>query len=103
MLPAEFLDDSSSEDEDGDDADGTAAAKSSLPKKRKVAAVERQLTRLDRGPRDQQVGTTVFSVAAKKQDGRLAPKAKYGAKARKEALLRRNRAAVQPRAGFFRQ
>lgn len=97
LLPAEFLTDSESDD----DEDGAAdAALRSKPKRRKVAAVERSLTRLDKGPRDATIGSTVYRVA-KKVDERMAPKAKQYSKSTKELLLKRNRAPVKPRGGFL--
>lgn len=73
------------------------------PKRRKVATVERKLTRLDRAPRDERVGSTVYRVA-KKTDERLAPKSKKQTKNIKTLLLKRNRApAVKPRSGFFKK
>lgn len=96
LLPAEFLTDSSS-DEDEDDAGQTG---SSRPKKRSVSAVERRLSRQDRGPRDERLGSTVYRVA-QAADERLAPKAKKYSKSTKDVLLKRHRAGVKPRAGFF--
>lgn len=95
VLPAEFLTDSSSEDEDED-----VAATSKRPKKRQVSSIDRKLSRQDRAPRDARIGSTVYRVA-KKTDERLAPKAqKYGQNAR-DLLLKRNRSATKPRPGFF--
>lgn len=99
LLPAEFLTDSSSESEDGDD---DAAMSTSRPKRRKVATVERQLTRLDRGPKDERVGSTLYRVA-KKTDDRLAPKSKKYAKSTRAGLQSRNRTATASRGGFFRR
>ncbi|RFU72556.1 hypothetical protein TARUN_9699 [Trichoderma arundinaceum] len=95
FLPAEFLTDSSSEDE-AEDATGSAAA----PKRRKVSGVEKRLTRLDAGPKDEVVKSTVYRVA-KKTDERLAPKAKKYSKASKDLLLKRNRPAVKSGSGFL--
>lgn len=100
VLPAEFLTDSSSEDEDDEDENSVAGP--SRPKRRKVAAVEKSLARQDRGPRDERVGSTIYRVA-KETDDRLAPKSKQYAKGRKDMLLKRNRTAVKPRAGFFKK
>ncbi|KND95118.1 hypothetical protein TOPH_00545 [Tolypocladium ophioglossoides CBS 100239] len=98
LLPAEFLTDSSSEDDgDGGDADQNSSLR---PKKRNVSAVERRLSRQDRGPRDERVGSTVYRVA-KAADERLAPKAKKHSKRTKDVLLKRNRKGVKSRAGFF--
>lgn len=97
VLPAEFLEDSSSEDE-AEDAAGVAAG----PKRRKVAGVEKRLTRLDAGPKDEVVKSTVYRVA-KKTDQRLAPKLKKHSKASKELLLKRNRPSVKSGSGFLRK
>ncbi|VUC26429.1 unnamed protein product [Clonostachys rosea] len=99
ILPDEFLTDSSSDDEDDRRQDLELA---SGPKRRKVASVERKLTRLDRGPRDETIGSTVYRVASK-NDQRLAPKAKKYTKSAKDVLLRRNRTAVPSRGGFFKK
>ncbi|KAL7789308.1 hypothetical protein V8C43DRAFT_104438 [Trichoderma afarasin] len=98
VLPAEFLTDSSSEDE-ADDATEVAAG----PKRRKVAGVEKRLTRLDAGPKDEVVKSTVYRVA-KKTDERMAPKLKKHTKSSKELLLKRNRpAAAKSGTGFFKR
>ncbi|OAQ99411.1 hypothetical protein LLEC1_04523 [Akanthomyces lecanii] len=97
LLPAEFLTDSSGEsDSEADDA----TARRSKPKRRKVATVERSLTRLDKGPRDATIGSTVYQVA-KKTDGRMAPKVKQYSKNTKELLLKRQRPPAKPRGGFL--
>ncbi|PTB79461.1 hypothetical protein M440DRAFT_1327021 [Trichoderma longibrachiatum ATCC 18648] len=98
VLPAEFLTDSSSED-DEEDAD---AARASGPKRRKVSGVEKRLTRLDAGPKDEVVKSTVYRVE-KKMDQRLAPKVKKHSKASKEVLLKRNRPAVTSGSGFLKR
>jgi U3 small nucleolar RNA-associated protein 16 len=95
ILPAEFLD-SSSEDEDEDDSELVPAR----PKKRKVTTIEKTLARQDRGPRDERVGSTVYRVA-KKADERMAPKLQKHAKTSKDLLLKRNRSAAQSRSGFL--
>lgn len=98
VLPAEFLTDSSSEDEDDDAAEVAAG-----PKRRKVAGVEKRLTRLDAGPKDEVVKSTVYRVA-KKTDERLAPKLKKHTKSSKELLLKRNRpASAKSGTGFFKR
>ncbi|PTB56697.1 hypothetical protein M431DRAFT_518439 [Trichoderma harzianum CBS 226.95] len=98
VLPAEFLTDSSSEDE-ADDSTEVAAG----PKRRKVAGVEKRLTRLDAGPKDEVVKSTVYRVA-KKTDERMAPKLKKHTKSSKELLLKRNRpAAAKAGTGFFKR
>lgn len=101
LLPAEFLTDSSSEDEDEDEGGG-ADRSHSRPKRRRVAGVEKRLTREARGPRDQVVGSTLYRVA-EKRDERLAPKVTKLARNSKDLLRRRNRTPVAPRGGFFKR
>lgn len=103
ILPEELLTDSS--DDDDEEGGGEAARASSArgPKRRKVATVERRLTLLDKGPKDERVGSTVYRVA-KKTEERLPPKLKKHTRSTKAVLLKRNRSAVvKPRAGFFRK
>lgn len=97
VLPAEFLEDSSSEDEDEDAADAASG-----PKRRKVSGVEKRLTRLDAGPKDEVVNSTVYRVA-KKTDERMAPKLKKHTKSSKDLLLKRNRPAAKSGTGFSRK
>jgi hypothetical protein len=97
VLPAEFLTDSSSEDEDEDSTDIATG-----PKRRKVSGVEKRLTRLDAGPKDEVVKSTVYRVA-KKTDERLAPKLKKHSKASKDLLLKRNRPAAKSGSGFLKR
>ncbi|KAF4975855.1 hypothetical protein FZEAL_7411 [Fusarium zealandicum] len=96
LLPAEFLTDSSSEDEDAEE-DGSALGR---PRKRRIATVEKNLARQDRGPGDERVGSTVYRVA-KKVDERMAPKSRKHSQSSKDILMRRNRGAAKPRSGFF--
>lgn len=97
LLPAEFLTDSSSEDEGADDDDQAVAR----PRKRRVTAVERTLARQNRGPKDETIGSTVYRVA-KKVDERMAPKLRKHARSSKELMLKRNRSAAKPsRSGFL--
>ncbi|KAF4503809.1 hypothetical protein G6O67_006945 [Ophiocordyceps sinensis] len=98
LLPLEFLTDDSSGEDEADE--GEAGDSGARPRRRKIAAVEKRLTRLDRGPQDEWIGTTVYRVAAK-LDERLAPKAKRSSLSIKERLLQRNRTAAKPRSGFF--
>lgn len=98
LLPAEFLTDSSSENDDEDEDDQETSA--ARPKKRKIATVERSLSRQDRGPRDERVGSTVYRVT-KQVDERMAPKLRKHAKSSKELLLKRNRPAIKSGSGFF--
>lgn len=97
LLPAELLDDSS-EDEEDDHHHRLTAASASAPrsKRRKLAAVQRDLGRETRDPRDERVGSTVYRVAAK-VDERMAPAASKYSRNSKEALLKRGRAAVPAR------
>ncbi|KAK1245100.1 hypothetical protein MKX08_004729 [Trichoderma sp. CBMAI-0020] len=97
VLPAEFLEDSSSEDEDEDAADAASG-----PKRRKVSGVEKRLTRLDAGPKDEVVNSTVYRVA-KKTDERMTPKLKKHTKSSKDLLLKRNRPAAKSGTGFFKK
>lgn len=101
LLPEEFLESDEDEDEDMADADDDEEDDAHTSR-RKTATVHRQLTRLERPARDERVGSTVYRVA-KRTDGRLAPKAKRYAQSGKNVLLRRNRTAVKPRAGFLRR
>ncbi|KAG8665700.1 hypothetical protein FPOAC2_10782 [Fusarium poae] len=94
LLPAEFLTDSSSEDEGEDDQE------EERPRKRRVATVEKELARQSRGPKDERVGSTVFRVA-QKTDERMVPKTKRQTKNHMNDLLKRNRSAAKPRSGFF--
>lgn len=97
VLPAEFLEDSSSEDEDEDAADAASG-----PKRRKVSGVEKRLTRLDAGPKDEVLNSTVYRVA-KKTDERMTPKLKKHTKSSKDLLLKRNRPAAKSGTGFFKK
>ncbi|KAL0931990.1 uncharacterized protein CTRU02_212943 [Colletotrichum truncatum] len=93
-LPAEFL--NSDSEDDGEGADDERKPR----KVRKLSAVEAQIARESRGPKDEVVGTTVFRVA-KKEDERMTPRAqKYSVNAKK-ALLARGRTPVKARKGFF--
>jgi hypothetical protein len=99
LLPEEFLTD---ESEPGSDAESFGHL-DGPPKRRRVANVERTLTRLDHGPADERVGSTMFSVAKKETNSRLPPKMNKNAKHRKDALLKRKRVAVQPKGKFFKK
>ncbi|KAG6065766.1 hypothetical protein E4U32_006948 [Claviceps aff. humidiphila group G2b] len=101
VLPAEFLEDSSS------DSDGDASRSSDVdaPRRRArtVPSVERRLARQAKGPRDEVIGTTVYRVS-KDVDARMAPKVKKSAQSAKDALLRRGRQPVQGKGpGFFKR
>lgn len=101
VLPAEFLEDSSS------DSDGDASRSSDVDalrrRARTVPSVERRLARQAKGPRDEVIGTTVYRVS-KDVDARMAPKVKKSAQSAKDALLRRGRQPVQGKGpGFFKR
>ncbi|KAF5009509.1 hypothetical protein FDECE_4277 [Fusarium decemcellulare] len=96
LLPDKYLADSSSEDEESVDYDSAVAR----PRKRRVATVERNLARQDRGPKDEMVGSTVYRVT-KKADERMAPKLRKHSRSSKDLLLKRNRSVAKPRSGFF--
>ncbi|TGJ85621.1 hypothetical protein E0Z10_g3148 [Xylaria hypoxylon] len=97
-LPAEFLTDSS-EDED----DETALKKMVKPKKITFETAMQVLGAEGKGPRDEVVGSTRYRVLAQQSDDRLAPKVNKDSRASKEALLRRKRvpAASNKKRGFF--
>lgn len=99
ILPAEFLTDSESEEDEGEE-ESTAADR---PRKRKVSSIEKQLTKDGRGPRDEAIGSTVYRVT-EKVDERLAPKVNKQSMKAKELLLSRGRAPVKSRsAGFIKK
>jgi U3 small nucleolar RNA-associated protein 16 len=100
VLPAEFLTDDSSAEEDGEDE--AAGGLGGPIKRRKVSTVEKHMSRQNRTPRDLAVGTTVYRVA-KKVDERLAPKAKKFSTGSRESLLKRNRVATSSKGGFSKR
>ncbi|PHH88629.1 hypothetical protein CDD83_7287 [Cordyceps sp. RAO-2017] len=101
VLPVEFLTDSSSEDdEEGEGNERRLDSSKRPPKKRGVQAVEKRLSRQSKGPRDERRGSTVYRVAAER-DERLAPKSRTESMNFRDALLRRKRTAVKPRPGFL--
>ncbi|KAG5935328.1 hypothetical protein E4U60_003245 [Claviceps pazoutovae] len=101
VLPAEFLEDSSS-DSDGD-ASHSSDVDAPRRRARTVPSVERRLARQAKGPRDEVIGTTVYRVS-KDVDARMAPKVKKSAQSAKDALLRRGRQPVQGKGpGFFKR
>ena len=100
MLPAEFLTDSSEDDDEG----GTALKK--MVKRPQKINFETALQVLDaegKRPRDEVVGSTRYRVLAEQGDPRLAPKADRNSLRAKEALLRRGRTGVtlNKKRGFF--
>ncbi|KAI0476969.1 hypothetical protein F4859DRAFT_69628 [Xylaria cf. heliscus] len=99
MLPAEFLTDSS-EDED----DKTALKKMiKRPQKITFETAMQVLGAEGKGPRDEVVGSTRYRVLAEQGDPRLAPKANKNSRRVKEDLLRRGRDQVtlNKKRGFF--
>ncbi|EFY90190.1 hypothetical protein MAC_03705 [Metarhizium acridum CQMa 102] len=98
VLPAEFLTDSDSEEED----EMESSLGQDLPRRRTVSGVEKRMSRDGRGPRDEVIGSTVYRIS-KKVDERLAPKARKYSKSTKDTLLKRGRAPVQGRSGFFKK
>ncbi|GAP86516.1 putative sporulation protein [Rosellinia necatrix] len=106
-LPAEFLTDSSGDEDDGDGDgdDGTALRKMVRRRPRKITfdTAMQVLGAEGRGPRDEVVGSTRYRVLAEQGDQRLAPKANKASRRTKEALLRRGRTRVAPnkKRGFF--
>ncbi|KAL2753793.1 hypothetical protein ACRALDRAFT_1082755 [Sodiomyces alcalophilus JCM 7366] len=101
VLPAEYLDSDSDDSDAGMDLESTT--KQRPRKARKVSTAQRSLIREAKSalPRDKLVGSTLYRVAPKKQDERLAPKgSKHSANA-KRALMSRGRSAVSTKKGFF--
>jgi U3 small nucleolar RNA-associated protein 16 len=99
VLPAEFLTDSESDDED------EQALRVVRPKKINFeTAVQMQKTE-GRAPRDQVVGATVYRVMADQGDKSLAPRMHKNSAHAKRELLRRHRNAVVPvkTKGFFKR
>ncbi|RYO77318.1 hypothetical protein DL766_007285 [Monosporascus sp. MC13-8B] len=99
MLPAEYLTESSSEDEDG------VALKKAAKKPKKINFEDalQSIGKEIRVPRDQVVGSTVYRVVAGQADKNLAPKMHKNTRYVKEDMLRRRRAPVTPnkKRGFF--
>lgn len=89
MLPAEFLTDSESDD---DDEKALKAVKK--PKKITFDAAVQTLGKEGKAPRDQIVGSTVYRVMADERNDKLAPKMNKNSRNLKDALLRRNRVGV---------
>ncbi|KAG5984780.1 hypothetical protein E4U55_003292 [Claviceps digitariae] len=101
VLPAEFLADSSSEDEG--DASPRSSEVVAARRARTVSSVERRLTKQGKGPRDEVVGTTVYRVT-KDVDVSMAPQAKKLSQISKHALLQRGRQPVKAKSsGFFKR
>ncbi|KAI1213432.1 uncharacterized protein F4807DRAFT_411034 [Annulohypoxylon truncatum] len=84
VLPAEFLTDSSSEDEDVDESAMRVVKK---PKKINFEAEAKR-------PRDQIVGSTRYRVLNEQGDQKLAPRIQKNARASKESLLKRKRTGM---------
>ncbi|GAW24292.1 hypothetical protein ANO14919_138760 [Xylariales sp. No.14919] len=99
LLPAEFLTDSSEDEEDG-------TALNRMAKKPKKITFETAMHIIGaegKGPRDEVVGSTRYRILTQQSDQRLAPKANENSRKSKEALLRRGRAPVasNKKRGFF--
>lgn len=94
VLPLELL-----ESDDEEESMPAALAEERRPKKIKFDAMER-LSREDRTPRDQRVGSTVYRVLTNKTDGILAPKAHKQTSNQKQQMLLRRR-APRRKGGFF--
>ncbi|TWU76695.1 hypothetical protein ED733_001563 [Metarhizium rileyi] len=99
VLPAEFLTDSESDDEDSDMESSPGANR---PRKRTVSAIEKRMSREGKGPRDETIGSTMYRVS-KAVDTRLAPKARKHSRSSRDLLLKRGRAPVTGRSGFFKK
>ncbi|KAI1738347.1 hypothetical protein F4680DRAFT_425812 [Xylaria scruposa] len=99
MLPAEFLTDSS------DNEDDETALKKMVKRPQKInfETAMQVLGAEGKGPRDEVVGSTRYRVLAEQGDPRLAPKANKESRRVKEDLLRRGRARVtlNKKRGFF--
>ncbi|KAI1454987.1 hypothetical protein F4805DRAFT_295464 [Annulohypoxylon moriforme] len=89
VLPAEFLTDSSSEDEDVDESALRVVKK---PKKINFETESKK-------PRDEVIGSTRYRVLAEQGDQKLAPRIQKNARASKESLLKRKRAGLVAGAG----
>ena len=106
-LPVELLAGlSSDEDEYEADEDGDAAlseddaSASRRKRRRKVNTVVRNLTRLDKAPQDQTIGSTIYRVS-KKSDERMPPALRKYAKSTKALMLRRGRTVTKPKGRFI--
>ncbi|KAI0554970.1 hypothetical protein F4679DRAFT_243919 [Xylaria curta] len=99
MLPAEFLTDSS----DNEDDETALKKKVKRPQKINFETAIQVLGAEGKGPRDEVVGSTRYRVLAGQGDPRLAPKANKESRRVKEDLLRRGRARVtlNKKRGFF--
>jgi hypothetical protein len=99
MLPAEFLTDSS------EDEDDEMALKKMIKRPQKITfdTAVQVLSAEGKGPRDEVVGSTRYRVLAEQSDARLAPKANKHSRRVKEDLLRRGRVAIKvnKKRGFF--
>lgn len=103
VLPAEFLADSSSEEDEEDASRDQGDASGSTRRGRSIPSIEKRLARQGRGPRDEAIGSTVYRVS-RDVDARLAPKVRKYARSSKHALLKRGREPVKgPGSSFFRK
>lgn len=103
FLPAEFLTDSESDDEEA-----SALRMVKKPKKITFESAMEGLSKEGKRPRDQVVGEAVYRVLAEQGDPILAPKMRKNSRQVKESLLKRRRSAVVPTKGpagkgFFRR
>lgn len=94
VLPLELL-----ESDDEEELAPVELAEGRRPKKIRFDAMER-LSREDRTPRDQRVGSTVYRVLTDKADGILAPKSHKQTSNQKQRMLLRRRAPRRA-GGFF--
>lgn len=99
-LPAEFLTDSESGDEDE-----KALKVVKKPKKINFEEVEQELRKEGRRPRDEVMGSTAYRVVADLGEKNLAPRAHKNSRLLKEQLLRRDRPGVSTgkSKGFFKK
>ncbi|GAB0132652.1 hypothetical protein EsDP_00001081 [Epichloe bromicola] len=103
VLPAEFLTDSSSEEDEEDASRDQGDASGSTRRGRSIPSIEKRLARQGRGPRDEAIGSTVYRVS-RDLDARLAPKVRKYARSSKHALLKRGREPVKGAgSSFFRK
>jgi len=86
ILPPEFLE---SDSEDEDDADSSRLQRG--PKKIKFDTAERILIQQERPPQDKRVGSTVYRVLGGQGNSQMAPKASQRSRNSKAFLLQRDK------------
>lgn len=109
VLPAEFLESDSEDDNDAMDVDQQDGPRTKKPRTIKAAgrAISREAHAAGASRPDQVVGSTVYRTATKKRDERLAPKGSKDSASTKKNMLIRGRQATQQRPvkggkkGFF--